>query len=115
MYGLERACWGKGLATEASRAVLAWLWASTSYQRVFARTDPPNRKSIEVMQRLGMRLDSDSTHANQLCSTEELLIKERRNGLVTGTARYTPNPASVPVACAIAMLQQLSHPCRGVS
>jgi len=55
MYGLKRACWGRGLATEASRAVLAWLWASTGYQRVFARTDPPNEKSIALMQRLGMR------------------------------------------------------------
>src|SRR5215472_8409148 len=60
MYGLERASWGKGLATEASRAVVAWLWASTSFQRVFARTDPPNWKSVAVMQRLGMRFDSDS-------------------------------------------------------
>jgi len=60
MYGLERASWGKGLATEASRAVLAWLWTSTGYPRVFARTDPPNQKSIAVMQRLGMRFDSAS-------------------------------------------------------
>ena len=61
MYGLERACWGKGLATEASRALLAWLWTSTGYARVFARTDPPNQKSIAVMQRLGMRFDSASS------------------------------------------------------
>ena len=60
MYGLEPAYWGRGLATEASRAILAWLWTSTSYQRVFARTDPPNQKSIAVMQRLGMRFDSAS-------------------------------------------------------
>jgi RimJ/RimL family protein N-acetyltransferase len=60
MYGLERAYWGKGLATEASRAVLAWLWTSTSHKRVFARTDPPNQRSIAVMQRLGMRFDSAS-------------------------------------------------------
>ncbi len=60
MYGLERACWGKGLATEASRVLVAWLWTSTDYQRVFARTDPPNQKSLAVMQRLGMRLHSAS-------------------------------------------------------
>ena len=60
MYGLQRASWGKGLATEASRAVLDWLWTSTSYQRVFARTDPPNQKSILVMHRLGMGFHSAS-------------------------------------------------------
>src|SRR5215472_3425321 len=43
MYGLERACWGKGLATEASQAVLAWLWTSTRHARVFARTILPTR------------------------------------------------------------------------
>jgi ribosomal-protein-alanine N-acetyltransferase len=60
MYGLERAHWGKGLATEASRAALAWLWSSTRYQRVYARTDPPNTKAIAVMQRLGMQFDGAS-------------------------------------------------------
>ena len=60
MYGLGRAYWGRGLATEASRAVLDWLWKSSSYPRVFARTDPPNKKSIAVMHRLGMRLHSAS-------------------------------------------------------
>ena len=60
VYGLERAYWGKGLATEASRAALVWLWNSTGYSCVYARTDPPNEKSIAVMQRLGMRSDSAS-------------------------------------------------------
>jgi hypothetical protein len=60
MYGLESAYWGKGLATEASRAALAWLWNSTGYSRVYARTDPPNEKSIAVMKRLGMRSDSSA-------------------------------------------------------
>jgi RimJ/RimL family protein N-acetyltransferase len=61
MYGVARTSWGKGLATEASRAVLAWLWTSTNYQRVFARTDPPNQKSIAVMRRLDMRFYSASS------------------------------------------------------
>jgi [ribosomal protein S5]-alanine N-acetyltransferase len=62
LYGLRGPEWGRGLASEAARAILDWLWPSTDYQRVFARTDPPNRKSIAVMERLGMRLDSATPH-----------------------------------------------------
>jgi [ribosomal protein S5]-alanine N-acetyltransferase len=54
LYGLRGEHWGKGLATEACAAALRYLWRSTSYQRVFARTDPPNLKSVQVMTRLGM-------------------------------------------------------------
>lgn len=56
LYGLLPECWGRGLATEACRAVLDQLWSHTPFPRVFARADPPNRQSFEVMRRLGMRL-----------------------------------------------------------
>ncbi len=54
LYGLRGEHWGKGLATEACAAALGYLWGSTSYRRVYARTDPPNYKSVKVMLRLGM-------------------------------------------------------------
>ena len=48
MYGLERAYWGKGLASEASRAALAWLWNSTGYSRVYAcESGPPGSAMCE--------------------------------------------------------------------
>lgn len=55
IYALLPAFWGHGLATEASRAVLDYAWSATDFKRIFARTDPPNRKSIDVMIRLGMQ------------------------------------------------------------
>jgi ribosomal-protein-alanine N-acetyltransferase len=58
MYGLQAECWGKGLATEACLAALEYLWCSTGYQQVYARTDPPNHKSVQVMLRLGMTHES---------------------------------------------------------
>ena len=58
MYGLSQEWWGQGLATEACEALLQWLWDSTPFPRVFARTDPPNLRSLAVMVRLGMRLYS---------------------------------------------------------
>ena len=58
LYGLRAEHWRRGLATEASRAALDYLWKATSYRRVYARTDPPNARSVEVMKRLGMRFES---------------------------------------------------------
>ncbi|MGH9629920.1 MAG: GNAT family N-acetyltransferase [Bryobacteraceae bacterium] len=54
IYGLRGEHWGKGLATEACVAALQYLWGSTTCQQVYARTDPPNDKSVQVMLRLGM-------------------------------------------------------------
>lgn len=57
MYALRKEHWGKGLAAEACTAALEYLWRETSYPRIYARTDPPNRKSVHVMRRLGMNLE----------------------------------------------------------
>jgi RimJ/RimL family protein N-acetyltransferase len=45
---------GRGLATEAAGAVLAWAWAHTEHPRVYAITTPGNAASLAVMRRLGM-------------------------------------------------------------
>lgn len=58
LFGLRGEHWGKGLATEASLAAIDYLWTSTGFYRVYARTDPPNEKSVRVMERLGMVLDT---------------------------------------------------------
>ena len=54
MYGLRPEYWGTGLATEACIASLESLWRSTKLAEVYARTDRPNEKSVQVMLRLGM-------------------------------------------------------------
>lgn len=59
VYGLAPAFRGQGLATAAARAALDWLWRNTAYRRVVGRTDPPNRKSIAVLERLAMRRAPD--------------------------------------------------------
>jgi len=60
VHGLLPAYWGRGLATEAARAALNYLW-ETAHTRVYARTDSPNEKSIAVLRRLGFRqVDSPS-------------------------------------------------------
>jgi [ribosomal protein S5]-alanine N-acetyltransferase len=54
LYSLAREQWGRGLATEAARAVVNDVFARLGLARVIARADVPNRASQRVMQRLGM-------------------------------------------------------------
>jgi len=55
MYGLLPLIWGQGMATEACRSALDYFWQWTQFPRVWARTDPPNEKSIATMARLGFQ------------------------------------------------------------
>ena len=55
LYGVDPRLWGRGYATEAARALLAWVFRETGLPRIFAGADPPNRASFRVLQKLGMR------------------------------------------------------------
>lgn len=54
-WTLTRAYWGRGYATEAAGAVLAFAFASLSLHRVWAQCLPENRASSRVMEKLGLR------------------------------------------------------------
>jgi RimJ/RimL family protein N-acetyltransferase len=54
-YTLSRSAWGRGYATEASRAVLRWAFAGLGLERVVAVADPANTTSLRVLDKLGMR------------------------------------------------------------
>jgi RimJ/RimL family protein N-acetyltransferase len=60
IYGLRAEYWGQGLATEACLASIEYLWRSTRFPVLYARTDPPNERSVRVMQRIGMMHESTS-------------------------------------------------------
>lgn len=55
-YGLVPDAWGRGLATEAAAAVLAFAFARLSVPRVVAVARADNAASHNVMRKLGMRL-----------------------------------------------------------
>ena len=65
MFGFAPAYWGRGLATEASRAALVYAFAAGALPVVYGRTDAPNRASARLLERLGMRFD------------REILIRDR--------------------------------------
>lgn len=55
-YTLARAHWGRGLATEAARAVVDWAFSTHDLVEIWASTDPDNVRSRRVMEKLGMKL-----------------------------------------------------------
>ncbi len=52
-YGLDPGHWGRGYATEASRAVLQYGFDVAGLDPIYIRTDGPNVASVGVMKRLG--------------------------------------------------------------
>ena len=59
--GLDPACWGKGYAHEASRAIIEYGKTQLGMEKIIAATDPPNQASIRAMERLGMRRAGEAT------------------------------------------------------
>jgi RimJ/RimL family protein N-acetyltransferase len=54
-WGLIPEAQGRGLATEAARAVIEWAFASPEVRRVIATIPPDNEPSQRVARRLGMQ------------------------------------------------------------
>ena len=55
LYGLAPAYWGRGLATEAARAMIRRGFDVNGCDRIIASADTPNVASHRVMERAGMR------------------------------------------------------------
>ena len=59
-WRVPRALWGRGLATEAARAVLEFGFVQVGLDRVVSICRVENRASARVMEKLGMRLDRET-------------------------------------------------------
>lgn len=55
IYALHPYLWGQGMASEMARAAIEHAFVVAGRERVRASTDLPNRDSLAVMLRLGMR------------------------------------------------------------
>jgi RimJ/RimL family protein N-acetyltransferase len=60
LYGFLPSRWGRGLALEAARAVLAHGFETVKLTRIAGRTGTPNRASARVLERVGMTFDCES-------------------------------------------------------
>ena len=57
-YTFDPQFWGRGLASEAVRALLGYGFTAAGLHRVQATTDPRNTASIRLLQRLGFRQEA---------------------------------------------------------
>ncbi len=58
-YLLAREHWGKGLATEAARAIVGYGFERLGVSRLICLVDPANGASLRVAQKIGMLPDGD--------------------------------------------------------
>lgn len=79
-YALGRQQWGRGLATEAARGMLAWGARTFGLQSVIATTAPANRASHRVLRKAGM---SDGA------------LRDNGDGSFTQRFEWTPPPHRV--------------------
>lgn len=56
-YDLRRDHWGRGVATDAVRAILTFGFTKLNLHRVEAQTIADNHASVRLLQRLGFRLE----------------------------------------------------------
>jgi RimJ/RimL family protein N-acetyltransferase len=61
-WRLDPECWGKGLATEGARAVLAHGFTTMELPEILSIFEPENTASGRVMERIGMEPDHDTRH-----------------------------------------------------
>ncbi len=57
-YAIGRKWWGRGIATEASRAAMIWATETFDLLRMWASTDARNIRSRRVLEKLGMQLEA---------------------------------------------------------
>ncbi len=53
-YGVARERWGRGLASEAARAMVDYGFEAFGLAKVWARVDPRNLSSVRVLEKIGM-------------------------------------------------------------
>lgn len=61
-WWLAPAYWGKRLASEAARQVLGYGFGTANLQRIVAIAQSANVHSIRIMEKIGMRFESEAVH-----------------------------------------------------
>jgi ribosomal-protein-alanine N-acetyltransferase len=63
-WRLDRRYWNRGLATEGARTCLAYGFSVLGLKEIVSFTSMANRRSIQVMEKIGMTFDSEFDHPN---------------------------------------------------
>lgn len=75
-YGLTKAFWGKGLATEAAHSWLEYGFTAAGLKRIVAIALPENTASWRVMEKLGMSFEKTDRHYGLDCVFYAISKKE---------------------------------------
>ena len=59
-YLITKAHWGRGLGTEAARAILAYGFGELHLSRLICLIDPPNEASVKVATKIGMSFEREA-------------------------------------------------------
>jgi RimJ/RimL family protein N-acetyltransferase len=65
-YRLKRSAWGRGLATEGSRALVTKAFNEWGYSKVCARTLAGNQASRRVMEKIGLMFEAEFVYGEEL-------------------------------------------------
>ncbi|MBV8281267.1 MAG: GNAT family N-acetyltransferase [Candidatus Eremiobacteraeota bacterium] len=81
-YMLRRPFWGAGYASEAARAVAQYALERLGLERIVSMVRPDNAASVHVLEKLGMRELSPTTHRGHVMRKFELrsTTREREAG-----------------------------------
>jgi ribosomal-protein-alanine N-acetyltransferase len=75
LYGMAPTYWGKGLTTEAARAMLRYGFAELGLERIVGSTDVPNVASARVMEKAGMTYEK-RTRIHDLDTVYYMITRE---------------------------------------
>ena len=86
-WWLRPAFWGQGLATAAAQCALAYGFEVSKLERIVAIAQPANRASIRVMEKIGMRYESEVVHKGFRVALYVVTLMEFQARKLEGHAR----------------------------
>ncbi len=97
-WRLARHVWGRGYATEAARAGLAFGFGEAALDEVVSFTSVTNERSRAVMERLGMRRDRGEDFEHPRLPAGSPLRRHALYRLTAAQWRAVPSSGGVPPA-----------------
>lgn len=91
-YGLAKAYWRKGLASESARACLRYGFEELKLDRIYALADPENVGSHRVMERVGMRYDKTEYYKDDLYEGDLIYYASSRHAYQPDASLYRLRP-----------------------
>lgn len=67
-YTFARAAWGQGLASEAARVIVDWMWVNTDVAEIGAFAVIENLASRRVLEKIGMTFERETESHGDLCA-----------------------------------------------